>query len=40
MKHESDTMGMGLGTAYVGRTWYIDRRSRFKDGYGLSERCN
>ena len=38
MIQESD-MGIGLGTAYLGRTWYIER-SRFKDGYGLSERGN
>ena len=28
------------GTANVGRTWYIERRSRFRDGYGLSEHGN
>ena len=39
MLHESD-MGIRLGTANVGRTWYIERRSRFRDGYGLSERGN
>ena len=33
-------MGIGLGTANVGITWYIERRSRFRDRYGLSEHSN
>ena len=32
MIHESD-MGIGLGTGNEGRTWYIERRSRFRNGY-------
>ena len=39
MIHESD-MGIGLGAGNVARTWYIERRSRFRDGYGLSEHGN
>ena len=39
MIQESD-MGIRLGTANVGITWYTERRPRFRDGYGLSERGN
>ena len=37
MIHQSD-MGIGLGTGNAGRTWFIEKRSRFRDRYGLSER--
>ena len=34
MIHERD-MRIGLGTGNFGRTWYLERRLRIRDGYGV-----